>query len=92
MTRYENLFVYCRETEEGPYLPYTPVANATAGQGRFCVRRGEADGTVTPRFDRGRFGYAPIAQSGAGWVGGYDTGTLHPVSFTHLKLPTIHSV
>lgn len=77
MTRYENLFVYCRETEEGPYLPYTPVANATAGQGRFCVRRDEADGTIALRFDRERFGYAPIEQSDAVCVVCYDTETLH---------------
>lgn len=75
MTRYENLFVYCRETADGPYMPYEQ--DTGAGEGRFYARRDEPDGSITLFFDRQTFGFGPDDGPDAVCAVCYDFDTLH---------------
>lgn len=75
MTRYENLFVYCRENVDGLYMAYSPEQ---AGQtGRFYRRQDEMDGSVVLTFDKTQYGYGPLPASNAVCVVCYDIDTLH---------------
>ncbi|MGO5096786.1 baseplate J/gp47 family protein [Agathobaculum sp. LCP25S3_E8] len=75
MTRYENLFVYCRERENGPYFRYE--LDRGEGQGRFYLRQDELDGTVVLHFDHARFGFGPDTGPDAICAVCYDLDTLH---------------
>ena len=75
MTRYENLFVYCREQAEGPYFRYEQGDGTM--EGRFFLRQDEPDGTVVLRFDRSLFQYGPDDGPDAVCVVCYDLDTLH---------------
>ena len=75
MTRYENLFVYCRETADGPYYPYEQYAGA--GEGRYYLRQDGSDGSVTLQFDRQAFGFGPDDGPDAVCAVCYDLDTLH---------------
>lgn len=58
MTVYGNFFVCCREEPDGPMYAYQP-RNTRKRRGRFYTMENAGDGTVTLRFDRERFGFAP---------------------------------
>ena len=75
MTRFENLFVYCREDKDGPYFRYEQ--DRGEGKGRFYLRQDEPDGTVVLHFDRVRFGFGPDAGPDAVCAVCYDLDTLH---------------
>lgn len=75
MTRYENLFVYCRESEDGPYFRYEPLRGESTG--RFYLRQDEPDGSVVLRFDRAWFGFGPDDGPDAVCAVCYALDTLH---------------
>lgn len=75
MTRYENLFVFCREAADGWYFRYE--ADRGQGEGRFYRREDRPDGTVELRFDKARFGFAPDGGNEAVCAVCYDAETLN---------------
>ena len=75
MTRYENLFVYCRETADGPYFQYEQYADEETG--RYYLRQDEPDGSIMLQFDRQSFGFGPDEGADAICVVCYDLETLH---------------
>lgn len=87
MLRNENLFVFCRETPDGPYFAYTAYTGSDYlpvgdnGQpiytGRFFERNDLPEDVLEIRFDRSRFGFAPIDEPDAVCVVCYDVETLH---------------
>ena len=75
MTRFENLFVYCREQPDGPYFRYEQGDGTL--EGRFFLRQDEPDGTVVLRFDRDFFRFGPDDGADAVCAVCYDLNTLH---------------
>lgn len=70
-----NLFVYCKETADGPYYAYRP-ASAAAGMGRYYLRREEADRIVLT-FSPETFGTEIWDGPDAVCVCGYDDEMVH---------------
>lgn len=71
-----NLYVYCREEENGDYLAYTEVSVGAKKSGRFYTRTVLSDG-VRIDFDPIEFGCAPAAVPEAILVCCYDNDMLH---------------
>lgn len=75
LARLGNLFVYCRETPEGPYRPYSQ-AFIPGLAGRFYQRL-DLEDRIVLEFSRDQFGMAPWEGFDAVCVCCYDNEMIH---------------
>ena len=71
-----NIFVYCREAEDGDYYAYREASPSIKQYGRFYTRDILEDG-VCLHFDRSVFGFGPTDGEEAVLICCYDSEMLH---------------